>query len=211
MRASSKPKHVSQAPSATCAISDLLSPARVPSLAGIDPVLTQAAQRWLSQLGCLPASDRIQVVWNPRLKTTAGTACVYSTRVELNPRLHQIGEQQIQRTLRHEVAHIVAHARAGRRANRLQTHGPEWRLACQELGIGGEPAFHDLPFERRTMARKYIYECPNCHLVVQRVRKFARYTACYHCCKTFNQGRYSDRFQFRVLDARLASPANEAH
>jgi SprT protein len=186
-------------------LTEFLSPVMFPSLAGIDPVLTQSAKSWLVQLGCHPAADRIQVVWNPRLQTTAGTACVYTTRIELNPRLNQIGDVQIQRTLRHEVAHIIAHARAGKRAHRLQTHGPEWRLACSELGIAGEPAYHDLPFERRTLARKYTYECPHCHLIVHRVRKFARYTACYRCCKNLNHGRYNSKFQFRMLESRVAA------
>ncbi len=189
------------------AIAEVLSPAKFPGLSGIDPVLTQEARKWLRDLGCVPASQRIQVVWNPRLKTTAGTACVYTTRIELNPRLHQIGEPQIQRTLRHEVAHVIAHARAGRRANQLQTHGPEWRHACAELGIGGEPAFHDLPFERKTMARKYTYECPGCGLIVDRVRKFGRFTACYQCCKTKNHGQYDAKYQFRMVDQRLARRA----
>jgi predicted SprT family Zn-dependent metalloprotease len=187
-----------------CAIEALLSPVKFPSVGGVDPVLTQNARKWLGDLGCGPAASRVQVVWNPRLKTTAGTACVYTTRIELNPRLGQIGEHQIERTLRHEVAHLVAHNRAGKKASRLQTHGPEWRRACAELGIGGEPAFHDLPFERRTMARKYTYECPGCGLIVDRVRKFGRFTACYRCCKEKNHGRYDAKYQFRIVDQRLA-------
>jgi SprT protein len=189
------------------AIADVLSPVKFPGLAGIDPVLTQEARKWLTDLGCDAAAERVQVVWNPRLQTTAGTACVYTTRIELNPRLAQIGQAQIQRTLRHEVAHVVAYVRAGRRAKQLQTHGPEWRRACVELGIGGEPAYHDLPFERRTMARKYTYECPSCGLIVDRVRKFGRFTACYRCCKEKNHGHYDAKYQFRMVDQRLARMA----
>ncbi len=187
------------------AIKEFLAPVKSPSAAGIDPVLTQAARQWLAEAGCGPAAQRLQVVWNGRLQTTAGTACVYRTRIELNPRLHQIGEHQVQRTLRHEVAHVIAHARAGRRASRMQTHGPEWRQACSELGIADEPAYHDLPFERRTMVRKYTYECPSCGMIVHRVRKFSRFTACYTCCRDLNHGRYDGKYQFRMVDPRLAA------
>lgn len=175
-----------------------------PGNAGVDPVLTQEARQWLRQLDCTGAAKALQVVWNGRLQTTAGTACAYTMRVELNPRLQAFGEAQISRTLRHEIAHVVAHIRAGKRARRIQTHGPEWRQACTELGIAGEPAFHDLPFERRTLARKHTYECPHCGLVAHRVRKFERYTACYQCCKKYNHGQFSPQFQFRRIPSEVA-------
>lgn len=166
---------------------------------GLDPALTREARKWLIRAGCESLADRVHVVWNGRLQTTAGTACVNTCKVELNPRLHLISERQIHRTLRHEVAHLIAHARAGRRARRIQTHGPEWRIACAELGIAGEPAFHDLPFERRTIPPKLTYQCPNCGLIVHRVKKFSRFTACYRCCKKFNEGQYSPKYQFRFV------------
>lgn len=169
-------------------------------IAGLDERLTEQAARWLRVLHCDPIADRVRVLWNPRLQTTAGTACVHTCSVELNPRLREIGTQQVQRTLRHEVAHLVAHFRAGRRSRNLQTHGPEWRQACRELGIPNEPAFHDLPFQRRTVTRKFAYRCPSCCMVVKRVRKFARYTACYRCCKQFNGGIYDPKFQFQRIE-----------
>lgn len=176
-----------------------------PAVAGQDAVLTQKAQYWLDGLGIAPGSCNVEVLWNGRLKTTAGTACVRTMRVELNPRLHELGLEQISRTLRHELAHLVAHVRAGKRANRLQTHGPEWRRACAELGILGEAAFHDLPFERRSLARKYAYECPNCGLIAYRVRKFDRFTACFQCCKKLNRGVYHPKFQFRRIHHQMAA------
>ncbi len=163
---------------------------------GLDDALTNAARHWLHSMKCEPVAQRVQVCWNARLQTTAGTACVHTSRIELNPRLQEIGDRQIQRTLRHEVAHLVAHYRAGRRAGGMQTHGPEWRKACAELGIGDEPAFHDLPFRRREVLRRYAYQCPHCGLIVKRVQKFGRFTACYQCCKKHNGGVYTFKFQF---------------
>lgn len=170
-----------------------------PAIAGPDTLLTQRAREWMIHLGLPAVSCNVEVLWNGRLKTTAGTACVRTMHVELNPRLHELGLEQISRTLRHELAHLVAHVRAGKRAHRIQTHGTEWRRACADLGIAGEPAFHDLPFERRSLARKYAYECPNCGLIAYRVRKFERFTACFQCCKKFNHGVYHPKFQFRRI------------
>ncbi len=182
-----------------------------PAVAGLDALLTQRAREWLIHLGLSPASCNVEVLWNGRLKTTAGTACVRTMRVELNPRLHELGLEQISRTLRHELAHLVAHVRSGKRAHRIQTHGVEWRRACAALGIAGEPAFHDLPFERRSLARKYAYECPNCGLIAYRVRKFERFTACFQCCKKYNRGVYHPKFQFRRIHHQVTvSPPSGA-
>ena len=181
-----------------------------PAVAGLDVMLTQKAHEWLIHLGVFPGTCNVEVLWNGRLKTTAGTACVRTMRVELNPRLHELGLEQISRTLRHELAHLVAHVRAGKRAHRIQTHGVEWRRACTELGIAGEPAFHDLPFERRSLARKYAYECPNCGLIAYRVRKFERFTACFQCCKKLNHGVYHPKFQFRRIHHVVATSAPPA-
>lgn len=177
-----------------------------PAISGQDALLSQRARDWLIQLGMPLEFTNVEVLWNARLKTTAGTACVRTMRVELNPRLHELGLEQISRTLRHELAHLVAHVRAGKRANRIQTHGVEWRRACADLGIAGEPAFHDLPFERRSLARKYAYECPNCGLIAYRVRKFERFTACFQCCKKFNRGVYHPKFQFHRIHYQVATP-----
>ena len=64
-----------------------------------------------------------------------------------------MGTGEVERTLRHEAAHLLAHWRAGRR--RIQTHGPEWRQACADLGIPGETVTHTLPLapRRRQAAR----------------------------------------------------------
>src|ERR1700687_2873461 len=40
---------------------------------------------------------------------------------------------EIERTLRHELAHLLAQFRVGRR--RIAPHGAEWRRACRDLGI----------------------------------------------------------------------------
>ena len=161
---------------------------------GRDDQLTDAARALCSSVGAEELSGRVEVVWNARLQTTAGTACPRTGCIELNPLLRTFGAAQVRRTLKHEAAHLVAHWRAGRR--RIQTHGAEWRQACAELGIPDEPAFHELPLARRRVRRKFAYRCRNCGFTVQRVRPFAPYTACYKCCKKHADGEYHADYLF---------------
>ena len=108
-----------------------------------DAVLTAQVRAWLVILGASPLAGIVHVRWNARMRTTAGTAHPSTGRIDLNPRLCGVGAGEVERTLRHEAAHLLAHWRAGRR--RIQTHGPEWRQACADLGIPGETVTHTLP------------------------------------------------------------------
>jgi len=136
---------------------------------------------------------------NPRLRTAAGRADFRSKLVSLNPRLREHGEAEIDRTLRHELAHLVAHLRAGRR--RISPHGPEWRQACCDLGIGDERRCHTLPFPTRPRARRYLYRCPKCAADFPRVRRMKRAVACLACCRRHNRGAYDKQFQLRLVRA----------
>ena len=78
----------------------------------------------------------------------------------------------------------------------ITRHGPEWRRACRDLGIGDEKRCHDLPLPRREQARRYRYRCPACGLEVRRVRPIRARSACLACCRRHNRGRYDDRFRF---------------
>ena len=147
------------------------------------------------RLGLRSLAQRIQVCWNTRLLTTAGLAHHGSNRVDLNPRLERFQPEEPRRTMLHELAHLVAHHRAGGR--RIRPHGTEWQRACAQLGIPGEQRCHNLPLARRAVRRKYAYQCRHCGIVVPRVRKLSRESACYPCCRDHNRGRYSRRF---VLD-----------
>ncbi|RFC48849.1 MAG: putative Zn-dependent metalloprotease, SprT family [Verrucomicrobia bacterium] len=167
--------------------------------AGEDADLTGLSRRLVAALGLHDLAKRVVVLWNPRLRTTAGRAYRNRAVVELNPQLVRISPEEIDRTLRHELAHLVAAHRAGRR--RIPAHGREWRIACSELGIPGESRCHDLPFQRRPQRRRFAYVCPVCQHRLLRVRRIKRAAACYHCCRAHNQGRFDARFQ--LIEARL--------
>lgn len=155
-------------------------------------LLALATQK-LHALGLQALGTRLSISWNPRMRSTAGLAYPQSMRIVLNPKLLGFGGDEVIRTLLHELAHLVAHHRCGRR--RIAPHGPEWRLACADLGLLNEARCHDLPLPRRTLPKQFLYECPHCRVRLERVRPFRRAAACLPCCRSFNKGRYDARFK----------------
>jgi predicted SprT family Zn-dependent metalloprotease len=169
------------------------SPEKAVVLEGRDAALESEARALLDELGLHEGVTKLRVVWNPKLRSTAGYAKWPQWLIELNPRLREF-EGQIDRTLKHELAHLIAYARAGRK--RIEPHGAEWRKACAQIGIPDESARHTLPLPRSKQTRKFTYVCQHCGFTVARVRKFRRHTACLACCKKHNRGRYDARFEF---------------
>ena len=169
-----------------------------------DATLTDLAREMLRNQDAGELADTVHVYWNSRLQTTAGTASRRENRIDLNPLLRDLGPEPVLRTLKHEAAHLLAHYRAGRR--RIQVHGAEWHQACADLGIPDEKACHELPLPRRQISRKLAYQCPHCQIIVQRVRPFRPNTACYHCCRKYNSGRYSKLYQFTRVEPPATSP-----
>jgi SprT protein len=173
---------------------DVTPPPAAPAARGLqhDGELTEKCRALVASLGLRSLAVKVDVFWNTRLVTTAGLAHHGSSRIDLNPRLERFAPEEPRRTLLHELAHLVAHQRASGR--RIQPHGSEWRRACAELGIPGEQRCHNLPLARRPVRRKFAYQCPHCGIVVPRVRKLGRESACYPCCREHNRGRYCRRF-----------------
>jgi predicted SprT family Zn-dependent metalloprotease len=104
---------------------------------------------------------------------------------------------EIDRTLRHELAHLLAQFRAGRR--RILPHGREWRQACHDLGIGDEKRCHNLPFPMRERVRRFLYKCPNCDRDFARARRIHRAIACLACCRAHNGGEFDRRFRLKLI------------
>lgn len=166
-----------------------------------DVEFTEQCADLLDQLGLGKLAGVITVVWNHRMRTTAGRAFWPDAIIQLNPKLREIAPEEVERTLLHELAHLVAYARAGRR--RISAHGAEWQQACADLGIPGEKATHSLPLPGRKMTRKWRYSCPACGEGFDRVRKMKRYAGCYTCCRTHNGGYYHKKY--RLVESQLDS------
>jgi predicted SprT family Zn-dependent metalloprotease len=162
------------------------------SKAALSDILESALLRLESQAGASFA-QQVSVVWNKRMRSTAGRAFWPECRVELNPKLVAISFEEVRRTLLHELAHLLAYQRCGRR--RIAPHGAEWQQACADLGIPGESARHTLPLPSNTQKKKWRYRCPHCEQSIERVRQMKRHVACYSCCQKFHKGRYHKRFE----------------
>ena len=113
-----------------------------------------------------------------------------------NAQMQSVVKDEIDRTLRHELAHLLAQWRVGRR--RIAPHGSEWRQACRDLGIADEARCHNLPFVTRTYAARYVYVCPNCRQKFPRVRRIRRAIACLACCRKHNGGDFDPRFRLKL-------------
>ena len=138
-------------------------------------------------------SRRVKVCWNSRMSSTAGQASWPDCVIPLNPRLKQIGEEEMWNTLRHELAHLIAYERCGRR--RIAPHGPEWQQACADLGIPDERPYHELALPSRKLKPKHLYVCRKCKTEWFRVRPLRRAVACYDCCRKHSHGQYDERFR----------------
>jgi SprT protein len=164
-----------------------------------DPGLTTWCREQAIAFSLPELSRKVRVTWNPRMRTTAGRAWWPTRLIELNPKLKDISEDAVWRTLKHEFAHLLAYERCGKR--KIDPHGPEWQIACSELGIPGEHACHSLPLKGRKLKRKYHYVCPACLSIIKRVRPINKPLACYSCCKKFNSGTYHERF--RLIENKI--------
>jgi SprT protein len=161
-----------------------------------DANLETKARELLRSLGANRIAKKIRIEWNPRLKTTAGRADYRLKLISLNPQLVEFPDE-IDRTLRHELAHIHAQFRAGGR--RISPHGAEWLRACRDLGIAGETRCHSLPFPAKTYAPRFIYRCPNCRCNFPRVHRIRRAVACLTCCRAHNSGEFDARFRLELV------------
>jgi len=157
------------------------------------PDLEETARALLRGIGCAKLAAAVQVQWHSRLRTTAGQAYYARSLVRMNPKLMQFGMEEVDKTLRHELAHLAARFRAGRR--RIAPHGAEWRQACRELGLADEKRCHDLPLPRTRQRARHWYQCRNCRRNYERVRPFRRAVACLECCRAHAHGRYDERFR----------------
>jgi len=171
------------------------APAPPPASAhGDDATLVARCQELLLAIGVAALAAQVRVRWNARMRSTAGTAYPGKALITLNPRLREFGEEEVDRTLRHELAHLLAHHRVGRR--RIAPHGREWRQACEDLGLKDERRCHDLPLPRRRLTVRHLYRCPKCAAELRRVRPLRARSACLACCRSHNGGRYDERFRF---------------
>lgn len=140
----------------------------------------------------------IDVVLNPRLRTTAGRAWnrVYGEKpykIELNANLmDKVGFNGMEQTVAHEFAHILVYDKYTNRGKRITgPHGDEWQRMMKWLGY--EPKrthklFSEHKVERpKTRQRRWEYRCAceRAHgiptVTHNRIQKHARQYQCTDC------------------------------
>src|ERR1700693_64521 len=152
------------------------------------------ARDTVHKLECNMHSRSIFVADKPEcFKHSSLGSTVHDVTSEVESR--RVINNEVDRTLRHELAHLLAQWRVGRR--RIAPHGIEWRQACRDLEIVGEARCHNLPFATRTFPPRYVYVCPNCKEKFPRVRRIRRATACLAPCRKHKRGEFDLRFRLK--------------
>ena len=102
------------------------------------------------------------VIWNTRLKTTAGRADYWANSIELNPRLKVEGPEAVYKTFIHELAHLVAGPGA--------KHGARWERICLHLGGTGMRCHTYSTMKRKQRADRVFATCDACGYELRRTR-----------------------------------------
>ena len=105
--------------------------------------LEARARGFLAEWGEAERLAHVEVLYNPRLRTTAGRVWPRRLQIELNPHLLAIVPGRISEVLAHEAAHLVVAVRHGAAA----PHGPEWSALMESAGFPPR-ARHDLLADR---------------------------------------------------------------
>lgn len=160
---------------------------------GFDESFSAWCRKLVYDLGLIDLEGRVEVEWNPRMRSCAGRAFWPVGLIQLNPRLAEISDAEVRRTVLHELAHLVAYERNPHRS--IKSHGAEWKQACSDLGIPDERATHELALPTRSLKRRWKYQCPECGKAFERVRRYKGAVACYDCCLKTTGGVFDSTYQ----------------
>ena len=109
--------------------------------------------------GVIDRLAHVEVLWNRRLRTTAGSAHLRTIQIHLNPRLLARVPERIDEVLTHEAAHLAVGLVHGHGARH---HGPEWVALMAAAGHDGERT-HDFPVAGLLRSRSYfLHVCSGC-------------------------------------------------
>lgn len=121
--------------------------------------------------------------------------------------------EQVEDTIRHEIAHALAGRETARRGNRLVTvhHGEKWKRMCAVTGANPKRCYDTA--DVNVVEGTWRATCPGCGRVYHRhvapKSKRGRRFACPACCKEQNAGRFTEEYLlvFRHKDGRPADTA----
>lgn len=122
--------------------------------------------------------------WDRAKKRYGCTHYGHPKRITLSRPLTELRTQeQVERTIKHELAHVLAGAKAG--------HGPVWRAHARALGIPAVRCSNDV-----SIPGAWVGTCPHCLEQFTKHRKPKRdlLYACPKCCRKYARGRWDARF-----------------
>ena len=100
--------------------------------------------------------------------------------------------EQSRDTILHEIAHAIAGREAG--------HGPKWQEACRRVGARPERCYDSK--EVVQPSSRYVRYCGSCGQTIPVYRKTRSKHACGHCCRKYNNGKYSEKYALQLMERR---------
>lgn len=153
--------------------------------------------RWWD--GRLPS---IPLRWSRRMHAAAGKywrSRVRGWEIVLSVPYHEHFPDEVTDTLKHEMVHVWQHVNGFLKPGGAH-HGREFQREAER--VGAPRHCRTYPGLRRPL--KYEWACPNCG---RRARSRVRWVrACRPCCDRHNRGRFSVRYQLRLV--RVLSEAD---
>lgn len=112
-------------------------------------------------------------------------ACHYNLkRITLSKTLVELNdEKQVRNVILHEIAHAIAGHSNG--------HNQAWKDCAKSIGCDGERCYSE---EVVKPPKRFSGICPNCH---HRIERNQRKGACAGCCKRYNHGFYSSKYEYK--------------
>lgn len=100
---------------------------------------------------------------------------------------------EFENTLRHELAHAIDMEFRG-----TSDHSYKWKSIARQVLCSGERCFKSENI-KITEETKYTLICDNCGREAKKHRKPKRKIACGKCCEEHANGKYDERFAFKVI------------
>ena len=98
---------------------------------------------------------------------------------------------KVKDTILHEIAHALTKG---------YYHNNIWKAKAVEIGCNGKRCYDSIQVTKPKP--NVIYECPECHIKLEKYRVFTQASACKECCDKYNRGKYSKKFIYKLIWTR---------
>lgn len=116
---------------------------------------------------------------------------IYISKWLLEQNLHK--GLEFENTLRHEIAHALDFKMRG-----TSDHSKIWKMVAKQVLCTAERCYTSEQISV-TATTKYTLICDTCNKTTPSHKVKKRKTACGHCCKVHNFGRYTEKYALRQV------------